>query len=175
MQPDTFYQELARGAEIIQSLLAGITPDEARIKPAPDQWSVLEVVCHLRDEERWDFKRHLGNMLCPPAQPALPDNPPNWDLVPHYNEGDLSQALDEFLAERQRSLAWLQALSSPDWDTSLTLRFGPDQVPFQLSAGDALAAWVAHDNLHMRQLVELRRARLLRMATPYNVEYAGGW
>lgn len=175
MQFDILYQELARGAEMIQALLAGITPDEARVKPAPEVWSVLEVVCHLRDEERWDFKQHLGNMLHPPDQPALPENPPNWDLIPHYNEGDLAQALNEFLAERQRSLAWLQALSAPDWETSLTLHFGPEQVPFTLKAGDALAAWVAHDNLHMRQLVELRRARLVRLGEPYNVEYAGGW
>jgi len=38
-----------------------------------------------------------------------------------------------------------------------------------------LSAWAAHDNLHTRQLVELRRGRILRITEPYHVEYAGDW
>lgn len=37
------------------------------------------------------------------------------------------------------------------------------------------ADWVAHDNLHTRQLVELRRHRLLNLTAPYDVGYAGDW
>ncbi len=44
-----------------------------------------------------------------------------------------------------------------------------------MKAGELLAAWVAHDNLHMRQLVELRRARLVNLTAPYDVSYAGEW
>jgi hypothetical protein len=44
-----------------------------------------------------------------------------------------------------------------------------------MSAGDLLASWVAHDVLHMRQLVELQRAYVVHLAEPYNTEYAGPW
>ena len=44
-----------------------------------------------------------------------------------------------------------------------------------MKAGDLLASWVAHDNLHTRQLVELRRSRLVELAQPYDVRYAGDW
>ncbi len=37
------------------------------------------------------------------------------------------------------------------------------------------AAWVAHDTLHFRQIVELRYGRVLRLAEPYGVLYAGEW
>ncbi len=37
------------------------------------------------------------------------------------------------------------------------------------------SAWVDHDNLHIRQLVELRQARIVRLAEPYDVSYAGEW
>jgi hypothetical protein len=37
------------------------------------------------------------------------------------------------------------------------------------------ACWAAHDNLHIRQLVELRRQWLEMITEPYNLEYAGDW
>jgi hypothetical protein len=39
-----------------------------------------------------------------------------------------------------------------------------------------MAAWVAHDILHQRQLVELQWAYMTRqVVTPYQVRYAGDW
>ena len=38
-----------------------------------------------------------------------------------------------------------------------------------------LAAWLAHDCLHIRQLNEIRYAWLATMAAPYAVGYAGDW
>jgi hypothetical protein len=37
------------------------------------------------------------------------------------------------------------------------------------------ASWVAHDNLALRQFVELRRARLESVTKPYSIAYAGDW
>ena len=48
-------------------------------------------------------------------------------------------------------------------------------APHGLKAGDMLSSWVAHDHLHTRQLVELRRQRVLQLAQPYDVHYAGDW
>jgi len=70
---------------------------------------------------------------------------------------------------------WLKALTSPDWNLAITLTFGPSEEKLRVMAGDMLAAWLAHDNLHMRQLVELRRARLVHLSEPYDVQYAGRW
>jgi hypothetical protein len=36
-------------------------------------------------------------------------------------------------------------------------------------------AWLAHDLLHMRQIVELRYAYHQWQAQPYRVDYAGEW
>jgi len=44
-----------------------------------------------------------------------------------------------------------------------------------MKAGDMFASWVAHDNLHIRQLVELRRMRIENITKPYEIEYAGDW
>ncbi len=50
------------------------------------------------------------------------------------------------------------------------------QTPWgSIRAGDMLAAWVAHDLLHTRQLVELRWAYTTSAVLPFRVNYAGDW
>ncbi len=169
MRFENLRQELASGAQVFPALLAGVTPDEARLKPDPATWSILEVVCHLVDEEREDFRQRLDIMLHRPAEPWPAINPDAWVIERGYNERDLAQMLDEWRAERARSLAWLADLAAPDWERQVTWPFGTTRP------GDMLAAWAAHDNLHQRQLIELRRARLVKLAQPYDVGYAGDW
>jgi hypothetical protein len=41
-----------------------------------------------------------------------------------------------------------------------------------LRAGDLLAAWCAHDLLHLRQLANVRLALLEQDAAPYSLRYA---
>jgi hypothetical protein len=60
-------------------------------------------------------------------------------------------------------------LSNADWDITYTSKYG--SVP----AGEMFAAWVAHDNLHIRQLVELKRFHIEKITQPYTIEYAGDW
>ena len=166
---DLVRQELTRGARTIGALVAGVTPDEARRRPSPEAWSLLEVVCHLEDEERLDFRPRLDSVLHRPGEPWAPIDPAGWVTARRYNERDLGEALRGFLAERERSLAWLDTLAAPDWSREHRASFGP------ITAGDLLASWAAHDLLHTRQLVELGRARLLAQTAPYRTQYAGDW
>jgi DinB superfamily len=156
-------------AGAIHSLTLGVSDDQARWKPEPDGWSILEVVNHLYDEEREDFRARLDCILYHPDQSWAPINPKGWVLDRAYNQRDLSISMNDFLKERQKSLAWLKGLPDPDWRAFVTMPFG------SFSAGDIFAAWVAHDLLHLRQLVELHWAYTLHAADPYKVNYAGEW
>ena len=169
MEFDALYQELAHGPELFQALLLGITPDEARLRPTLDSWSILEVVCHLYDEEVNDFRPRLDIMLHRPNEAFAPNNQQEWVTERRYNEQDLGDMLGKFLAERAKSLAWLRSLNGANWEAAYT-------TPWRtMKAGDMLASWVAHDLLHLRQLVELRYARVLALSAPYDVAYAGDW
>lgn len=161
--------ELANSVATWQAILAGVTQAEAERRPEPDAWSILEVVAHLLDEEREDFRVRLDITLHRPEDGWPPINPVGWVTERRYNERDLVATLDELVAERRRSLAWLGELNDPDWSATYEARFGPIQ------AGDLFAAWVAHDNLHLRQLVELKRALIVRTAEPFRTLYAGEW
>jgi hypothetical protein len=86
-----------------------------------------------------------------------------------YNEQNFIEMQGKFFAERDQSLEWLQGLSEVGWETTYTSQYG------SMKAGELFASWVAHDNLHVRQLVELRRNWIERMVRPYDIQYAGDW
>ncbi len=169
MDFERLYQDLAHGAEIIRALVLGVTQAEAQVKPTPESWSILEVVCHLGDEEREDFRQRVEFMLNRPGEAWPPIHPGAWVTERKYNERDLEQSLNDFLAERGKSLVFLKGLGAANWNASTMTPFG------ERKAGDLLGSWVAHDNLHMRQLVELRRVRLQKITEPYDIRYAGEW
>lgn len=169
MDKDDFINQLSNHAETIRSLTQGISAEQAHWKPEPESWSILEVINHLYDEERQDFRVRVNIILHHPDQAWPPIDPQGWVVEHAYNQRDLAQSVENFLEERQKSIAWLKGLENPDWQTSVKVPFG------QFSAGDIFSAWVAHDLLHLRQLVELHWFNLVQAAQPYRVNYAGEW
>jgi len=160
---------MAESAAAIEALVSGLGNSQTRWRPDPDSWSVLEVVNHLWDEEREDFRLRIDYTLHQPGETWPPIDPAGWVTARRYNERDLAESLDGFLSARDDSLAWLRALHSPDWAATYQAPWG------EITAGDLLASWVAHDLLHLRQLVELRWSITTRELEPHGVIYAGEW
>ena len=169
MKFETLYQELTDSTEIIRSLLAGISQEEATVKPTPETWSILELVCHLYDEEREDFREHLDFILNRQNEEWHLIHPKEWVAERKYNQQYFAEMRENLFTERRKSLEWLKGLSTPNWETTYISEYG------SISAGEMFASWIAHDNLHIRQLVELRRTRIEKIAEPYSVIYAGDW
>jgi hypothetical protein len=169
MNFETPFREMKNSTEMIRALLAGINQEEAQIKPTPEAWSLLEVTCHLYDEEREDFREHLDFILHRQNEEWHMIRPGDWVTERKYNEQNFDEMKEKFFAERTKSLDWLKGLADANWETKYTSEYGA------MTAGEMFASWVAHDNLHIRQLVELRRARIKQIAQPYPVIYAGDW
>ena len=161
--------QMMNNTKTILNLAQGVSADQARWKPDDDSWSILEVINHLYDEEREDFRVRLDIILHHPEQPWPAIDPQGWITERRYNQRNFEESVKDFLTERDKSLFWLQELGSPKWETIYTSPFG------QMSAGDMFAAWVGHDLLHIRQLVELHWAYTVRTVKPYRVDYAGEW
>lgn len=170
MEATLIVQQLAQNAETIRCLVAGIGHEQAHWKPTPDDWSIVEVINHLYDEEREDFRLRLDTVLHRPGEDPPGIDPEGWVLARNYNARELAESTQRWVDERQHSLRWLAALVDPDWELAYTRPDG-----FCRRAGDLLAAWPAHDFLHLRQLVELHYAWVKRQSAPYDVGYAGDW
>lgn len=169
MDMDFLLREFTENPKRIKSLVAAVNKTEARYKPSAKTWSILEVVNHLYDEERFDFRVRLDIILNRPAEEWPPIAPAAWVIQRKYNTRDLGMSLANYLSERRRSLRWLRSLGTVNWNTRYS-RGGRT-----MRAGDMFAAWVAHDGLHIRQLNELHRLLLERAVKPYRPGYAGDW
>jgi len=152
------------------SLLAGMPTEDARWKPSPADWSILEVVCHLGDEEVEDFRMRLRLTLERPGEAWPGIDPEGAARERKYNERDLGRALERFAHERRDSMQWLRSLGEIDWTTAYKHpKIGP------ITAGELLVSWAAHDALHLRQIAK----RLLQLAERdgggFKSAYAGSW
>jgi len=167
MDPSALIQSLDRTGRNLAGFFTGLSAEEARWKPAPEKWSMLEVLNHLIDEERDDFRKRVDLTLRDPAAPWPPIDPEGWARDRNYNARDLSASVIAFGEERRASVEWLLALREPAWNHEH--RHPAIGV---LRAGDLLASWAAHDLLHARQLVTVRLEHLRRHADPYSIRYA---
>lgn len=170
MEPSQLFARLAEAPATMCSLVAGVSDVQWRWKPETQSWSLLEVICHLADEEVEDFRARLDRTLHRPGQPWPPTDPMGWVTSRGYNRQDPTDELVRFVEARAESVRWLRSLEAPDWAAETIVPWGV------MRAGDVLAAWAAHDLLHTRQLVELRWAWLTAFEVdPYSAGYAGGW
>lgn len=170
MRVDALIQRLERFPSALAGVATVVSVEDARWKPASGAWSVLEIVRHMADEERDDFRARLASTLEDPARPWPGIDPEGWARERRYHEGTLGPALDDFARERGASISWLRSLASPDWNRAYSHpRAGT------IRAGDLLCAWVSHDALHLRQIAKRLHEMAARDAVGFSGGYAGDW
>ena len=168
MNSDELINRLEANADVIRDLVQGVSADQSGWRPAPDSWSILEVMMHLLDEEREDFRVRLGLLLHKPGAPWPGIDPQGWVTQREYARQDLTESLRAFLDERTHSIAWLRSLENPSWENK-----NEHPVAGSIAAGDMLSSWVAHDLLHARQLTKLHLEYVKHLGRPFTVDYAG--
>ncbi len=161
--------QLERHRNVFKQVFNGLTSEDIRWKPAPEKWSLLEVLCHLHDEEREDFRSRLKHILETPDDPMPKIDPVAWVTERRYMQQDFDTMLHKFLDERDRSIAWLRGLKDPKWSNAYQHpKVGP------VSCDLILVNWVAHDLLHFRQITRIRYDKLSTI-TSEPLDYAGTW
>jgi len=86
MEFERLVKQMIANAERIRVLVQGVPISQARWKPDETSWSILEVVGHLYDEERLDFRVRLDFTLHRPGEPWPSINPQGWVEEHLYNE-----------------------------------------------------------------------------------------
>lgn len=161
--------QLERHSAVFRALFSGLTPEEIHWRPAPEKWCALEIVCHLHDEEREDFRARLSHVLETPDAPMPKIDPQAWMTEGKYLGQDFEAVVERFLQERSKSVMWLHSLIDAPWSNAyLHPKVGP------VSCDLLLTNWVAHDLHHIRQLNNLRYDHLKANST-VPLDYAGVW
>ena len=159
---------LAVNGNVFKYLFLNLADERARWKPGSDRWSLLEIINHLYDEEREDFRQRISLVFENPEKPWPVIDPEGWVTQRRYNQLDLDESLDNFLKERARSLHWLEGQEQADWKA---VHHHPKMGP--MSAEMLLANWLAHDLFHIRQVNDLHLACLSKMVAPISLNYSG--
>lgn len=169
MTPQDLIDQLSKNYLVFRSLFKETADAQALWKPDVNNWSMLEVVCHLVDEEKFDFKSRVSSILDNPAKELTKFNPLNWVTEHKYMAQDFNLKTEEFLEERSKSIKWLSSLKEPKWQNGhIHPKMGT------LTAEFFLANWLAHDYIHIRQLNRLSY-EYLQYKSSLDLEYAGNW
>lgn len=115
------HTQLTTNATTIPHLFETVSIEQARLKPDPQSWSMLEVINHLYDEEREDFRARLDFLLHRSGTEWTATDPAGWVTARAYEQRDLHQSIANFSAERQQTLQWLQSLQAPDWTNHIVI------------------------------------------------------
>lgn len=169
MNHQIIINRLAGNKEVIAALLQNIPDELTKWRPDEKKWSLLEIINHLYDEEREDFRCRLDLTLGDPSVEWPSIDPANWLTERNYVDRDLTESVDAFFNERKKSIEWLNSLEAPNWKSTYQHKLlGP------MSAENILANWLAHDLLHIKQITTVHW-KFLSNLSESNLSYAGNW
>ena len=172
MTPRDITDQLRQNAQVFRSLFTEVPEALITWKPSPNDWCLLEIACHLRDEEGEDFRARIECVFTDPQAPLPAIDPQAWVSERDYLRQAYAQVVDAFLQERSESLARLDRWCGTDetpWNNAYQ---HPTHGP--LSAHFFLENWLAHDLLHIRQ-INRRRYGFLGQHAQHPLDYAGEW
>lgn len=140
---------LAELAEFRSSLLHALAaPDiDWRKRPSAEAWSIVEIICHLRDVER-EVHQPRFRALAETDNPFISGvDPDQWAEPRRYYQQDGRAALADFVAARQETLALLQNLPPDAWSREARHAFFG-----QTTLHELLYLAAQHDQVHWQQI-----------------------
>lgn len=147
--PADLIDELGRFRRRVAAL--DLTTEEAwQSRPAPDEWSLGEVLCHLRDVEREVHQRRIDAILTETSAFLAGVNADEWAEPRDYCHQDGPTAQAEYLAARDTTIAMLNAVAPGDWQRQgQHTFFGPTTLQ------ELVFLIVQHDRVHNKQIAAL--------------------
>lgn len=139
---------------ILERLVALASDEQLAWKPAPQRWSISEVLAHLADVEVPGFRERIEKM----ARERLPRlayyDQEAKAAAGEYSRGSAREHLKHFCHERDRSVSWLRYQPA-----TLAAAEGEHERCGRITVAHLMNEWAFHDLGHIRQIAELLRAR----------------
>jgi hypothetical protein len=149
---------LAAAPPRVATLTAGLAPAQLQAAPTPGEWSVNEILAHLRAcADMWGDC--IAAIIAQDHPTLRAINPRTWINKMDYREQPFQRSLDAFTVQRAELLAVLEPLAPEGWAHTATVT----------GAGKVLertvrfyAEWLAtHERPHVKQIERI--ARTLRL------------
>jgi DinB superfamily len=150
---------------VLRGLISEISEDDARWKPAPDRFSIAEVLAHLSHSEGHCYRARVDRFLAEEMPEFEPDDAQmHLDL---YRNADPEEEFGHFEDQRETNVELLRGLPAAAGN-----RKARHREAGEITLSQMLHEWALHDLGHIRQVAELVRARkYLAGAGPLGKEY----
>jgi hypothetical protein len=133
--------------DTLAGLLAGISDSRARAATGGEEnWSVVEIICHLRDAEEF-FIQRMQSMRDQDNPLIIGYDQESLARERNYKAGNLQQALAGFNAFRQQTIKEYSFLSAEQWQ-----RIGQHNELGQITIFAQAVHHAAHDAIHCAQI-----------------------
>ena len=137
---------LADTPKRLERLIGGVSATTLRTRPAPDRWSVSEILAHLADGEIVGaFRMRL--ILGSPGVSIAAYDQDTWVTSGHYDARDPRASLEQFRVVREGNLALLKSLDPEQWT-----HYGVHSERGQESIEQVARMFAGHDLNHVRQI-----------------------
>jgi hypothetical protein len=137
---------------ILRGLMAELDEADVRWKPAPDRFSVGEVLAHLAESEGHCYRARLDRFLSEDNPEFEPDDA-QFHLE-QYRNANPEDEFDHFEDQRETNIEFLRGLEPGAG--ALRARH---KAAGPITLEQMLHEWAMHDLGHIRQVAELVRAR----------------
>ena len=130
-------------------LIEEVPTSRLRKRPAPDKWSVSEILAHLADVEiviGWRMRSILGA----PGTPVQAYDQNSWVTSGHYDKRDPIKSLELHRVLRAANLALLKSLTPEQWK-----QYGQHSERGQESIEQIVRMVAGHDINHVRQVEQI--------------------
>ena len=139
----------AATADKLDQLIKGRFTAELRKRPAPEKWSVSEILAHLADGEIvGGFRMRL--ILGSPGIPILAYDQDKWVISGHYDKRDPQKSVEQFRVLREGNLALLKSLEPEQWK-----HYGMHSERGQESIEQIVRMFAGHDINHLQQIEKI--------------------
>jgi hypothetical protein len=134
----------------LAKLTAGLTPTQLHTAPSSGEWSVNEVLAHLRAcNEVWGGC-YIMTILAQDNPTIKAVNPRTWIKNTDYFEQEFQPSLRAFTKQRKMLVAVLEPLPPKDWArANILIGTGKPLQQTLLSHADGLAR---HERAHLKQI-----------------------
>lgn len=119
-------------------------------RPAPSEWNLTELCCHLRDVEYEVHQARFKALIKVENSFISGATPDDWVVQRDYHQENGRSALNAFLLYRKETLKLLT-----DLDDSMWLRQGRHSFFGPTSMHELLNLVVGHDEVHWQQVQTL--------------------
>jgi uncharacterized damage-inducible protein DinB len=139
-------------AKKLAAAIKGLDKKKLKKRPAPDKWSITEILAHLADAElvgSWRMRIVLGQN----GAPLHAFDQDAWASTFNYQKSDAKRSLETFRLLRENNLAMLKKMPKELWEN-----YGQHTERGEEKISHIVRMFAAHDLNHLGQVEQIAKA-----------------